>query len=152
MDSDCERTNRALAGRLIEACRLAGVRLATAESCTGGLIGAALTATPGASAVYEGGVVCYQNRVKAALLGVSQGTLTRVGAVSAECAREMALGARRALGADLAVAVNACQIKTGAPSRSERVAKYNQLIRIGEELGPSGIYPGFGAFNAKNLM
>ena len=54
--------------------------------------------------------------------------------------------------ADLAVAVNACQIKTGAPSRSERVAKYNQLIRIGEELGPSGIYPGFGAFHAKNLM
>lgn len=105
MDSDCERTNRALAGRLIEACRLAGARLATAESCTGGLIGAALTATPGASAVYEGGVVCYQNRVKAALLGVSQGTLARVGAVSAECAREMALGARRALGADLAVAV-----------------------------------------------
>lgn len=53
--------------------------------------------------------------------------------------------------ADLAVAVNACQIKTGAPSRSERVAKYNQLLRIGEELGPSGIYPRFGAFHGKTF-
>ena len=49
--------------------------------------------------------------------------------------------------ADLAVALNTCQIKTGAPSRSERVAKYNQLIRIEEELGAGAVYPGFGAFN-----
>lgn len=49
--------------------------------------------------------------------------------------------------ADLAVALNTCQIKTGAPSRSERVAKYNQLLRIEEELGTSAIYPGMGAFN-----
>ena len=51
--------------------------------------------------------------------------------------------------ADLAVALNTCQIKTGAPSRSERVAKYNQLLRIEEELGAAAIYPGFGAFNVK---
>ncbi|MCC2253813.1 phosphopyruvate hydratase [Ruminococcus sp. CLA-AA-H200] len=51
--------------------------------------------------------------------------------------------------ADLAVALNTCQIKTGAPSRSERVAKYNQLLRIEEELGESAVYPGFGAFNVK---
>lgn len=49
--------------------------------------------------------------------------------------------------ADLAVALNTCQIKTGAPSRSERVAKYNQLLRIEEKLGASAVYPGFGAFN-----
>ena len=49
--------------------------------------------------------------------------------------------------ADLAVALNTCQIKTGAPSRSERVAKYNRLIRIEEELGAGAVYPGFGAFN-----
>ena len=49
--------------------------------------------------------------------------------------------------ADLAVALNTCQIKTGAPSRSERVAKYNQLLRIEEELGSSAVYPGFEAFN-----
>ena len=51
--------------------------------------------------------------------------------------------------ADLAVALNTCQIKTGAPSRSERVAKYNQLLRIEEELGDSAVYPGFNAFNVK---
>lgn len=51
--------------------------------------------------------------------------------------------------ADLAVALNTCQIKTGAPSRSERVAKYNQLLRIEEELGNSAVYPGMGAFNVK---
>ena len=51
--------------------------------------------------------------------------------------------------ADLAVALNTCQIKTGAPSRSERVAKYNQLLRIEEELGSSGVYPGFDAFRVK---
>ncbi|MBE5998298.1 MAG: phosphopyruvate hydratase [Lachnospiraceae bacterium] len=51
--------------------------------------------------------------------------------------------------ADLAVALNTCQIKTGAPSRSERVAKYNQLLRIEEALGASAVYPGFGAFNLK---
>ena len=51
--------------------------------------------------------------------------------------------------ADLAVALNTCQIKTGAPSRSERVAKYNQLLRIEEELGSAAQYPGFGAFNVK---
>ena len=51
--------------------------------------------------------------------------------------------------ADLAVALNTCQIKTGAPSRSERVAKYNQLLRIEEALGASAVYPGMGAFNVK---
>ena len=51
--------------------------------------------------------------------------------------------------ADLAVALNTCQIKTGAPSRSERVAKYNQLLRIEEQLGASAVYPGIKAFNVK---
>ena len=51
--------------------------------------------------------------------------------------------------ADLAVALNTCQIKTGAPSRTERVAKYNQLLRIEEELGDAAVYPGMSAFNVK---
>ena len=50
---------------------------------------------------------------------------------------------------EVAVALNTCQIKTGAPSRSERVAKYNQLLRIEEELGESAVYPGMNAFNVK---
>jgi enolase len=54
--------------------------------------------------------------------------------------------------ADLAVALNTCQIKTGAPSRSERVAKYNQLLRIEEELGVNSVYPQFDAFHVKNSV
>ncbi len=79
--------------------------LTTAESCTGGLIAKRLTDVSGASAVFEGGIVSYSNRIKENWLGVSEQTLARFGAVSAETAREMARGARRAAKADLAVAV-----------------------------------------------
>ncbi len=103
MDCVSEQDCRALAERVLEACRQQGFRLAVAESCTGGLIGASLTAVPGASDVFEGGILSYQNRVKEALLGVQAQTLESVGAVSPQCAREMALGACRALGADVAL-------------------------------------------------
>lgn len=93
------------AGKLIAVCRERGLTLATAESCTGGLIGAVLTAIPGASAVVDGGIICYQNRIKSTLLGVSPETLETVGAVSEACAAQMAAGAMRALGSDLAMAV-----------------------------------------------
>jgi nicotinamide-nucleotide amidase len=82
-----------------------GLSLALAESCTGGRIAAALTAVPGSSAAFVGGVVSYDNRVKIAQLGVSGEVLERVGAVSEEVAREMAQGARDRLGADVALSV-----------------------------------------------
>ena len=85
--------------------RLAGKRLATAESLTGGGIGAALTAVSGASAVYAGGIISYTNEVKHALLGVPMDLLDTVGAVSAPVAQAMAQGARKALNADVAVSV-----------------------------------------------
>lgn len=78
--------------------------LATAESCTGGLIAHVLTLVAGVSAVFQGGVVAYANEAKRDLLGVDQSLLDRHGAVSEPVARAMARGARRALGADLAVA------------------------------------------------
>ena len=62
---------------------------------------------------------------------------------------KIALDAEDTTIADLAVALNTCQIKTGAPSRTERVAKYNQLLRIEEQLGDSAVYPGMAAFNVK---
>src|ERR687891_587564 len=86
-------------------CRELGLRLATAESCTGGLVGARLTDVAGASQAYAGGVVAYSDELKTRLLGVPAETLDRHGAVSAETARAMADGARAALGADVAVAV-----------------------------------------------
>ncbi len=84
---------------------LEGKTLATAESCTGGGIGAALTAIPGSSAVYKGGVISYTNQVKNQLLGVSMELLEKHGAVSAPVAESMASGVRNALGSDVAVSV-----------------------------------------------
>ena len=84
---------------------LAGKTLATAESCTGGGIGAALTAIPGSSAVYKGGIISYTNWVKHNLLGVDQHLLDTLGAVSAPVAEAMAKGAREASQADIAVSV-----------------------------------------------
>ena len=84
---------------------LAGKTLVTAESCTGGGIGAALTAVSGSSAVYKGGVISYTNEVKHQVLGVSQDVLDRYGAVSPWVAGEMASGVRKLLKADIAVSV-----------------------------------------------
>ena len=82
---------------------LQGKTLATAESCTGGGIGTALTAVPGSSAVYKGGIISYTNWVKERLLAVPAEMLERNGAVSEPVARAMAEGARRQLKADIAV-------------------------------------------------
>ena len=85
--------------------RLQGKTLVTAESLTGGGIGAALTAVPGASLVYRGGIVSYVNEVKRDVLGVSQEILERYGAVSPWTAGAMATGVRKLLNADIAVSV-----------------------------------------------
>jgi nicotinamide-nucleotide amidase len=82
-----------------------GLRLATAESCTGGLVAARLTDVPGASDVFVGSVIAYSNEVKAAELGVPEEVLRDHGAVSAETAAAMAEGARARLGVDVAVSV-----------------------------------------------
>ena len=79
--------------------------LATAESCTGGLVGKCLTDIAGASSVYLGGVISYTNGVKHRLLGVEQSTLDACTAVSRETAKEMARGARQIVKADLGVSV-----------------------------------------------
>jgi len=80
-----------------------GWTLGTAESCTGGLIGDELTNRPGSSDYFMGGVISYDNRIKQALLGVRAETLATAGAVSEQCALEMACGVRRALGIDVGV-------------------------------------------------
>ena len=84
---------------------LQGRTLVTAESCTGGGIGAALTAVPGSSRVYKGGIICYTNWVKTNLLGVESDLLDREGAVSSKVAEKMASGVLNRLDADVAVSV-----------------------------------------------
>lgn len=96
---------RTVAQLVLEGCRALGLTLATAESCTGGLVAARLTDVPGASDVFLGGIVSYADEAKRTRLGVPAETLARHGAVSAETAAVMAEGARRELGADAAVAV-----------------------------------------------
>ena len=93
------------AATVIAALIAEGATVATAESCTGGLIAAALTSVPGSSEAVHGGFVTYANAAKEKMLGVSPVTLAEHGAVSEQTAREMALGARRETGATYTVAV-----------------------------------------------
>ena len=95
-----------LAAQIVETATKAGITLTTAESCTGGMVAAALTDIPGASAVFERGFVTYSNLAKQEMIGVSPATLEAHGAVSEEVALEMAQGARHAAGADIAVAIS----------------------------------------------
>ena len=81
------------------------LKLATAESCTGGLVGHRLTNVPGSSGYFEGGIIAYSYEAKERLLGVHHDTLYERGAVSAETALEMARGARKTLGTDIGIAV-----------------------------------------------
>ena len=98
--SDDERT---VAEIVLELCRERGLTLATAESCTGGLVAARLTAVPGSSDVFRGSIVAYADDVKARELGVSTDVLAAHGAVSAETAAAMAAGVRDRLETDLGV-------------------------------------------------
>jgi PncC family amidohydrolase len=91
--------------QLVAALRERGLRVAVAESCTGGLLGHRLTNVPGSSAVFPGGVLAYHNRPKRELLGVPADTLEREGAVSAACAEAMANGVRQLFGADIGIAI-----------------------------------------------
>jgi PncC family amidohydrolase len=94
-----------LAERLQATCLTAGLTVATAESCTGGLVAHAITSRPGSSGYFVGGVVSYSNEVKSSTLGVPEETLAAHGAVSPQVAVAMASGARERLEADLGVGV-----------------------------------------------
>jgi nicotinamide-nucleotide amidase len=95
----------ALARRVVEANRLIGRKFAVAESCTGGLVSAAITEIPGSSEVFEGGFITYSNEMKVNLLKVSQEVLETFGAVSIATAWAMAQGAVKLSDADIAVAI-----------------------------------------------
>lgn len=107
------------AERLLAAARARGLRIATAESCTGGMVAAALTDIPGSSNVFERGFVTYSNLAKEQLIGVSAETLAAHGAVSEQVAREMAEGALAHSAADLAVSTTGIAGPGGSEHKPE---------------------------------
>lgn len=94
-----------LAKEVLEACKAAKLKLATAESCTGGMVSSALIDVPGSSEVVVGGITAYSNGAKQKVLGVREATLKAHGAVSEETAVEMATGALAQMNADITVAI-----------------------------------------------
>lgn len=99
--------------KVVEKLRARNIKLATAESCTGGLISERITAVSGASEVFDCGVCSYSNEIKHKVLGVSEETLSVLGAVSSETAMQMAEGVRRLADADLAVSTTGIAGPTG---------------------------------------
>ena len=100
--TDQEESLEEVVGRIL---LKSGKSVATAESCTGGLLGKMLTDVPGSSDYYQGGVICYSNRLKINFVGVDRTSLQRFGAVSEEVARQMAFGIRESTGADFGLSV-----------------------------------------------
>lgn len=108
-----------LAARILEACRAKGVMVTCAESCTGGMVAAALTDVAGSSAALERGFVTYSNAAKVEMLGVSPETLAAVGAVSEEVAVEMAAGALAHSHAQVAVSITGIAGPGGSDHKPE---------------------------------
>jgi nicotinamide-nucleotide amidase len=119
------------AGTAIGELRRRGLTLATAESLTGGGLGAALTAVPGASAVYVGGVVSYASRVKVEQLGVPLEIVYGDGVISASCARAMAAGVRRLLGVDVGISTTG----VAGPDRQEGKAAGTVFVALADGRG-----------------
>lgn len=110
----------------------AGKTIATAESCSGGLIAHRLTNVPGASTPFLGGIVAYSNAVKKSLLAVPDSTLESFGAVSEETARAMAEGARATLGANMAIAVTGIAGPGGGTAEKPVGLVYMALAQAGD--------------------
>ncbi len=141
--------NETLSSVVIELLRKRGETLAVAESCTGGLLGATLTAIPGASEVFVGGVIAYNNLIKEKMLSVSSKVLKEKGAVSNEVAKAMAQGSRKHLGADWAIAISGVAGPNGGTTEKPVGTVYlaiagpkncsGNLEEFGAHLGRNGI-------------
>jgi nicotinamide-nucleotide amidase len=132
-----------LAERVLESCRARGLKLATAESCTGGLIAAALTHIPGSSDVFDRGFVTYSNEAKSACLGVPPDLITTHGAVSEAVARAMALGVLNVSPAGLAISVTGIAGPGGgSPEKPVGLVWFGISKRHGETRTDSRIFAG----------
>lgn len=102
-----------VAEKIIQKLAKASQKLSTAESCTGGLVGASITAISGSSAIYEGGIISYSNAIKEQILKVNHQTLEKFGAVSENTAREMAFGVQQLLGSTWGISTTGIAGPTG---------------------------------------
>ena len=132
-----------LAQQVLSACRERDWTLATAESCTGGMVAAALTEIAGSSDVVDRGYVTYSNNAKMQMLGVLPATLETYGAVSIQVAAEMADGALNAAGVDLAVSITGIAGPGGSDNKPEGrvcfgLASSNQTYTETQDFGPLG--------------
>ncbi|MFZ2030039.1 MAG: CinA family protein [Vitreimonas sp.] len=136
---------------LLARCKTEKLTIATAESCTGGLIAAALTAIPGSSAVVDRGFVTYSDEAKTEMLGVPADLITRRGAVSADVARAMAEGALKHSKADLAVAVTGIAGPDGGtPDKPVGLVHIAAARRGGARLHEEMRYGDIGRDNVRN--
>jgi PncC family amidohydrolase len=136
------RDERRVEELVLDLCRIRSWRLATAESCTGGLVAARLTDVPGSSAVFQGAVVAYANGVKVSELGVPPAVLDAHGAVSAETAAAMAHGARARLGVDVAVSVTGIAGPDGGTAEKPVGLVYLHAVGPDGERGRKLDFPG----------
>lgn len=128
---------------LLDLCRAKSVRVATAESCTGGMVGTAITNIAGSSDIFDCGFITYSNAAKVELLGVRAATLAAHGAVSEEVAREMAKGALARSAAHIAVSITGIAGPGGSENKPEGrvcfgLAWGDEVIAETQEFGPQG--------------
>jgi nicotinamide-nucleotide amidase len=131
-----------LAALVLAMCRERGLTIASAESCTGGLLGARVTAIPGSSDVYVGGVVAYDNSVKTKLLGVRDASLSAHGAVSEQVAREMAEGCARSLGTGVGMAITGIAGPGGGTAEKPVGTVWIAVTGVGETRTLGRVYVG----------
>lgn len=136
---------------LLEICTKKKLTLATAESCTGGLVAAALSEIPGSSAVLDRGFVTYSNEAKQQMLGVTPATIDVYGAVSRECAEEMAKGALAHASVDLAVSITGIAGPTGAaPGKPIGLVFFCAASRSGRVIAHDRKYGDIGRANVRH--
>ncbi|MCP5088861.1 MAG: CinA family protein [Rhodobacteraceae bacterium] len=139
-----------MATQVLQSCRQLGWHVATAESCTGGMIAAALTEIPGSSDVFDRGFVTYSNRAKQDMLGVLASTLDARGAVSEEVAAEMAVGALANSNADIAVSITGIAGPGGSEHKPEGRVCFGVAIRGANSITETLEYGAIGRDRVRN--
>ncbi len=140
------------AEHLLTLCTRKHLTVATAESCTGGLVAGAISAISGSSAVLDRGFVTYSNRAKQQMLGVKPDTLDFYGAVSAQCAEEMAKGALAHAGVDLAVSITGIAGPTGAtPGKPVGLVYFAAVSRGGQLIAHESQFGEIGRSQVRRL-